>query len=395
MESNKRELKELNPRVIRKTARLVVRNLPFNCNEEDVRKYFSTFGQVVEVKLLRKNDGRLVGCGFVQYEDKFSAANALQHTSGELFKGRPIIVDWAVPKHKYHILKCVDSDVVESKELDVRNKSDKCIVKEEIKEENIPADSKSNRKRKPSENKKTNNLRSHADDDRTVFFKNVPFIVDNEQLKECAEKYAGAVEYAVICMDPLTEHSKGTAFVRFIKKEVAEKVLNNELKLVLHGKELYPHELLKKEELLDRNSKGKISKDKRNLYLFKEGLILAGTAAARSVSQGDMNKRLILERQRSRSLRNLHKFLSTNRLVIYNLPFYNFDNKKLLLLFKKYCSKKAVISEARVMRNLKDLDDNGLPRSKGYGFVSFKRHEDALSALRALNNNPDVFSDKK
>lgn len=47
------------------------------------------------------------------------------------------------------------------------------------------------------------------------------------------------------------------------------------------------------------------------------------------------------------------------------------------------------------MRNLKDLDDNGLPRSKGYGFVSFKRHEDALSALRALNNNPDVFSDKK
>lgn len=72
------------------------------------------------------------------------------------------------------------------------------------------------RKRKPSENKKTNNLRSHADDDRTVFFKNVPFIVDNEQLKECAEKYAGAVEYAVICMDPLTEHSKGTAFVRFI-----------------------------------------------------------------------------------------------------------------------------------------------------------------------------------
>lgn len=41
----------------------------------------------MEVKLLRKNDGRLVGCGFVQYEDKFSAANALQHTSGELFKG--------------------------------------------------------------------------------------------------------------------------------------------------------------------------------------------------------------------------------------------------------------------------------------------------------------------
>lgn len=66
-------------------------------------------------------------------------------------------------------------------------------------------------------------------------------------------------------------------------------MLNNELKLVLHGKELYPHELLKKEELLDRNSKGKISKDKRNLYLFKEGckyLVLETSVCRRERSLG-------------------------------------------------------------------------------------------------------------
>lgn len=30
-------------------------------------------------------------------------------------------------------------------------------------------------------------------------------------------------------------------------------------------------------------------------------------------------------------------------------------------------------------------------RSKGYGFVMFMRHEDALACLRKLNNNPDIF----
>lgn len=32
-----------------------------------------------------------------------------------------------------------------------------------------------------------------------------------------------------------------------------------------------------------------------------------------------------------------------------------------------------------------------LNRSKGYGFVTFTRHEDALACLRKLNNNPDIF----
>lgn len=32
-----------------------------------------------------------------------------------------------------------------------------------------------------------------------------------------------------------------------------------------------------------------------------------------------------------------------------------------------------------------------LGASKGFGFLSFKNHENALSALRKLNNNPNVF----
>jgi nucleolar protein 4 len=49
---------------------------------------------------------------------------------------------------------------------------------------------------------------------RTVFIKNIPFSASNDDLKTCMEQF-GPVIYALICMDPVTEHSKGTAFVKF------------------------------------------------------------------------------------------------------------------------------------------------------------------------------------
>lgn len=50
---------------------------------------------------------------------------------------------------------------------------------------------------------------------KTVFIKNVPFHATNEDLKQCMLQF-GPVYYALICMDRLTEHSKGTAFVKFV-----------------------------------------------------------------------------------------------------------------------------------------------------------------------------------
>lgn len=49
---------------------------------------------------------------------------------------------------------------------------------------------------------------------RTVFLKNVPFAVKNDELKSFMEQF-GPVYYALVCIDPLTEYSKGTAFVKY------------------------------------------------------------------------------------------------------------------------------------------------------------------------------------
>lgn len=47
------------------------------------------------------------------------------------------------------------------------------------------------------------------------------------------------------------------------------------------------------------------------------------------------------------------------------------------------------------MRDFKDVDVAGRGKSKEYGFVTFTTHEDALKALRGINNNPNIFSNSR
>jgi len=120
-------------------------------------------------------------------------------------------------------------------------------------------------------------------------------------------------------------------------------------------------------------------------------VILAGTKAAEGVSASDMAKRLQIEQYKTQMLRNLNTFVARDRLVVHNLPA-TWDDAKLRSLFQKHGGKGAVIKEARVMRDLRQLDHKGVGQSKRFGFVTFGTHESALAALRSLNNNPNVFS---
>lgn len=47
--------------------------------------------------------------------------------------------------------------------------------------------------------------------------------------------------------------------------------------------------------------------------------------------------------------------------------------------------------ECRVLRENKITAEHPKGKSKGFGFVSFSTHREALVALRKLNNNPNIF----
>lgn len=103
---------------------------------------------------------------------------------------------------------------------------------------------------------------------------------------------------------------------------------------------LDPQSALSRNEIhLKQEEKKKQPSDSRNLYLAKEGVILAGTPAAEGVSASDLAKRLRLEQSKNQSLRNLNRFVSMERLTIHNLP-PSYDDAKLRKAIVKACGLK-------------------------------------------------------
>jgi hypothetical protein len=156
-------------------------------------------------------------------------------------------------------------------------------------------------------------------------------------------------------------------------------------------------------------AKKKQGKDKRNLKFLRVSLVRLGTAQASGMSEDDAKLRQRLIRAAKTKLKNLHMFVSTKRLVVCPSPFYfiffkihnlpfSYRDKDLYELAIQHATNNAKITDCRVMRNKKGKDQKGrvvLGKSKGFGFVEFAEHLDALTCLRNLNNKPDIFSDTK
>ncbi|KAG8225028.1 hypothetical protein J437_LFUL000005, partial [Ladona fulva] len=416
---------KVDPRFRRKHGRVIIRNLPFQVTDENLRKYLEKYGPIEEINILRKPDGKLVGCGFVQFASKKKAGQAITECNAQPFLGRPIIFDWALPKEvfitNYQVTTTKVSKDDPKDEVKVENEDEV----EDIKEENEGDDKEDNEngslsvdesldeneeedkpkllnKKGQAEMRKsfTNQQKpatNYKDEEGcTVFLKNVSFQTTNEELKEFMEKF-GPVHYALICKDPLTDHSRGTAFVKFKNKESADKCLSAETEeLILDGSSIAVMQALSREEAKRKVDEGKEKgpKDARNLYLAKEGVIIAGTKAAKGVSVNDMAKRLKLEQWKTQILKNLKMFVSRYRLVVQNLP-PAYTDKQLKKLFLKHAGPGAIIKEAKVMRDLKNIQSDGLGKSREYAFISFTKHEHALAALRNINNNPDIFKPDK
>lgn len=415
---------------INRRARIIVRNLSFKSTEKSLKKYFMQFGNVVEAKLLKKPDGKLVGCAFIQFEVVQNAAKAIFHANSTEFLGRVMVCDWALGKDTYvkNIKEAMSKEIKEEEDEVIELKEEKVGDVEESTQEDVKEESDEDEDEKEGKNdsdeeedddgeedddddgeedddeeedeeviepevKRPRVISNDVQEGKTIFIKNVPFSATNDDIKNCMEQF-GPLYYALVCVDRLTEYSKGTAFVKFVNLEDAKKCLEAGTELTIKGQILDCHKAVSKNDLDNNKSKKEVRKDTRNLYLIKEGVIMAGSRAAQSVSGPDMAKRLELERWKSQILRNLNMFVSRYRLIIHNLP-EDYTEKQLRELFLKFSGANAFIKEARVMKDLKNYDAEGKPKSKGYGFVSYSDHDDALHALRTINNNPSVFTRAK
>ena len=401
-----------------KKARLIIRNLSFKAEEEDVRTHFSTIGEVKEVKILQKPDGKRVGCAFINFSTIAEASKAIKKLNKSAIKGRPVAVDWAIPKEEFQ--KGQKAPVVEEDEgNDDEAAEDEADDGDEKEEEETDSESNADGEEEGTQNdeedssddddgeddsegsddeeetegeKKSHDLKTGHDvaENKTVFVRNIAFNSDEEDLRDMMAQNFGPVLFARLVVDKMTERPRGTAFVKFREPEGAERAVaasESADGLWLDDRQIYACAALSKEDAdtRQREKKAKESKDSRNLHLAVEGLVRQGTQAAEGVSKADLEKRARVEKWKRQMLKDLNAFISPTRLCFRNIP-PSYSDAQLKKLVVKNVAKSARITECKVIREMK-----GGGEGKGYGFLAFEGHEDALQCLRKLNNNPAIF----
>ncbi|XP_037692165.1 RNA-binding protein 28 isoform X2 [Choloepus didactylus] len=250
--------------------------------------------------------------------------------------------------------------------------------------------------------KKKRKLPSDVNEGKTVFIRNLSFDSEEEELGELLQQF-GDLKYVLIVLHPDTEHSKGCAFAQFMTQEAAQKCLAAASPdtegggLKLDGRQLKVDLAVTRDEAAKlRTKKVKKPTGTRNLYLAREGLIRAGTKAAEGVSAADMAKRERFELLKHQKLKDQNIFVSRTRLCLHNLPKTVDDRQLRKLLLNATRGEKGVhIKECRVMRDLKGVHGKVKGQSLSYAFVDFQEHEHALTALRHINNNPEIFGPQK
>ncbi|XP_055333954.1 RNA-binding protein 28-like [Paramacrobiotus metropolitanus] len=404
-----------------KMGRIIVRNLHFSATEDDLRNLMGKCGKITEVKIPTKDDGKARGFAFVQFQSINSAETAIRMFNSFKLKDRPIAVDWAVAKSWFDKAKSEQqanefvqmsvveedgngemtdekSDLIDEKESDQSEHSDaetsgseKSSSDDESSDKNIH----DKKKKKPRKPKKP----SDVDEGRTVFVRNLPFDLTDNGLRDVF-KHFGRVQLALHCVHKDSGYPRGSGFVQFYKKEHADLCLSeaNAGDGVLAGDrklEICLAETPKARRKAERLRSEKPKKDNRNLYLLKLGKLDDESEESQPMSQNDARKRSALDNKKQDTLKNLNMFVSPTRLSVHNIP-KNVSDKQLKRLFTKAANLPfRSIKKCRIMRDMQNLDGEGNGKSRGFGFVEFGAPEDALKALQAVNNNPDIFSNEK
>jgi RNA recognition motif-containing protein len=78
---------------------IYVSNLGFNVQDEDLKKHFSSFGEVTSAKIINDREtGKSRGFGFVEMSDDEASRKAIAELNDSTIDGRTIKVTEARPK---------------------------------------------------------------------------------------------------------------------------------------------------------------------------------------------------------------------------------------------------------------------------------------------------------
>ncbi|GJJ14727.1 hypothetical protein Clacol_008994 [Clathrus columnatus] len=234
-----------------KASRLIVRNLPWNTTEDDLRRLFLPHGPIYSITIPvspPREEGeqpRAKGFGFVWMLNKQDAEKAIGNTDGTTLgpkngdsnakgKERIIAVDWALSKEKWNAEKPKIEEVDGSEGGSDEGEEDNSHDTGSDDDDEGSSESHNSNSEDEGDGELSNRDESDASHDKpqlpapetgnTLFIRNLPFTATEDELRILFRTF-GSLRYARITLDPATGRSRGTGFVCFWNKEDADKVI--------------------------------------------------------------------------------------------------------------------------------------------------------------------------
>ncbi|CAL1711095.1 unnamed protein product [Somion occarium] len=354
-----------------RASRLIVRNLPWNVTEQDLRAVFLPYGPIYSIHIPVKEP---------EAKSEDSSERSKLRAKGYAFvwmlTERVIAVDWALSKDKWEEAKAkIQEENDEKKEADEDANEDESGSDASSDEEDGHIGVHHGDSDEEGSNGSRDDDEMNVDEEEenpgkpqlpppetgtTLFVRNVPFEATEDELRTTFRAF-GPLRYARITMDHETGRSRGTGFVCFWNKADADKaieqsdILRQETtggdtsapkknpftlpslltpdpsasmaqNLVLQGRTLDVIRAVTRDEagkLKEAGERQREKADKRNLYLLREGLILPNTPAAQLLSATEVENRTQSFNARRALLRsNPSLYVSRTRLSVRQLPLF-------------------------------------------------------------------------
>ncbi|KAF8575021.1 RNA-binding domain-containing protein [Ramaria rubella] len=234
-----------------RASRLIVRNLPWNATENDLRRLFLPYGPIHSITLPTakpEEEGgrpRAKGFAFIWMMSKKDAEKAIEGANGATVgqkegdpnakgKERVIAVDWALSKERWdqEKEKITEEDAVaedsesgppSGSQSESDSEDDHVGVLEGSGDEESDAE-ENDQSGNDDENAPERPQLPPPETGNTLFIRNLPFTATEDELRTLFRSF-GPLRYARITMDPATGRSRGTGFVCFWNKEDADRAI--------------------------------------------------------------------------------------------------------------------------------------------------------------------------